>query len=124
MIKIRYIRLLIKFRHAFRGLATTFKTQISFRIHMITAFIVYTLGFLFCITLTQWALINSAILFVVVTELLNTVAEHICDFIQPKQDRRIKVIKNIAAGAVLISVINALVLGGLIFIPKIISCLK
>jgi diacylglycerol kinase len=120
-LKTRYIRLLLKFRHAFRGLAIAFKTQISFRIHIIVALATYTLGFILCITLTQWALVNSAILFVIVTEMFNTVAERICDFIQPKQDNRIKIIKDISAGAVLISVINALVIGGLVYIPRIIS---
>lgn len=118
-LKTRYIRLLLKFRHAFNGLATAFKTQISFRIHIIIALLTYISGILLNLSLTEWALVNSAIMFVVVTELMNTAIEHICDFIHPNQSPKIKIIKDIAAGAVLVSVIDAIIIGGLVFIPEI-----
>ena len=119
--KTRYIKLLLKFRYAFRGLAIAFKTQSSFRIHIITAAIVYILGIVFALTGTQWALINAAILFVIVTELVNTAIEHLCDFVHPRHHKAMKIIKDISAGAVLIAVLNALITGFIIFTPLILS---
>lgn len=120
-LKTKYIKLLLKFRHATRGLIIAFKTQSSFRVHVIIAIIVYILGFVLALSLTQWTLINASILFVVVSELFNTAIEHICDFIHPKQHRIIKIIKDISAGAVLLAVVNAIIVGGLIFSQKIIA---
>ncbi len=58
---------------------------------------------------------------VLCAEALNSAIERLCDVVQPELDERIRDIKDIAAGAVLISAIGALVAGLLIFGPKIFS---
>ena len=51
---------------------------------------------------------------------LNTAIERLCDFVQPKQDARIKAIKDLAAGAVLCASLAALIVGGMIVIRHLI----
>ena len=53
-----------------------------------------------------------------ITEIINTVIEKTMDFISVEENSRIKIIKDMAAGAVLVAVFAALVTGGIIFIPK------
>ncbi len=119
----KYIKLLLKFRYAINGIFIAYKTQKSFRIHIVTAIVVYIFGMLLSLNLSQWAFISTAVIFVVVSELFNTAIEHICDFIQPNYHKSIKIIKDISAAAVLIAVLNAIITGGIIFIPHIIEIL-
>lgn len=119
----KYIKLLLKFRYAINGIVIAFKTQKSFRIHIITAIIVYIFGMLLGLNLSQWTFISTAVIFVIVSELFNTTIEHICDYIQPKYHKSIKIIKDVSAAAVLIAVLNAIITGGIIFIPHIIEVL-
>ena len=57
--------------------------------------------------------------FVWVAEVFNTAVERIMDFISGQQNAEIKVIKDLAAGGVLLSAITALITGAIIFIPKL-----
>ena len=75
---------------------------------------------LFLIVFLKISSIDAAIIlgvcFVVLSlEILNTCAEKICDIIQPDFDERIKIIKDIAAGSVLIMSIGAVAVGILIY---------
>ncbi len=117
----KYIKLLLKFRYAFNGLKTAFTIHSSFRIHILMAVIVYSFGFILNLNLTQWVFTSTAIIFVVVSELFNTAIEHICDFIHIKHHKDIKTIKDISAAAVLVAVLNAVITGGIIFIPHIVG---
>lgn len=56
---------------------------------------------------------------VLVVELLNSQIEKFLDIIQPNFDDRVKIIKDISAGAVLISIIGAVIIGILIFYPYV-----
>ena len=57
--------------------------------------------------------------FILTTEALNTVAEKICDLINPKYDERIKLIKDISAGAVSFAVLSSLIILLIIYFPYI-----
>jgi len=54
-----------------------------------------------------------------ITEILNTCIEKIMDFVHPEYHPKVKIIKDMAAAAVLIMAIVAVIVGGLIFIPKL-----
>ncbi len=100
-----------------------FKEEANFRIHVVATIIVIAAGLFFQLSITEWLTIIIAIGLVLLTELLNTTIENIADFISPERHEKIKTIKDIAAAAVLISAIVALVVGLLIFIPKILLIL-
>tara|TARA_R100000750_G_scaffold62784_1_gene58045 strand:- start:58799 stop:59047 length:249 start_codon:yes stop_codon:yes gene_type:complete len=76
-------------------------------------------GLYFKLSTTEWLAIIIVIGLVLLTELLNTAIENIADFISPERHEKIKMTKDIAAAAVLISAIVALVVGMLIFVPKV-----
>lgn len=57
-------------------------------------------------------------------EMLNTAVERLCDLVQKEIHPVIKVVKDIAAGAVLLSAGIAVICGAIIFIPKILLLIK
>lgn len=109
------------FHYAFSGLKTAWREEHNFRVHCTAAIIAITLSFVLHISTHEWIAVLFSIGFVFVCELLNTALENIADFICPKNNPNIKKIKDIAAAAVMISSITALLIGLLIFIPKLIS---
>ena len=108
------------FRHAFDGLSHFFKFERNSIVHLIISVLVIILGFLLKISLVEWGLIIITIALVLGSELLNTAVEKACDKIQPEFDPSIKVIKDLAAGSVLIFAIASIILGILIFLPPLI----
>ena len=50
---------------------------------------------------------------------MNTAFEHICDVVSPGNNESVRIAKDVAAGAVLISAIGAVILGALIMMPYI-----
>ncbi|MEM9831990.1 MAG: diacylglycerol kinase family protein [Bacteroidota bacterium] len=107
------------FRHAIDGLRALFKEEHNARVHLIVTILVLVLGAIFNISATEWLIIILTIGFVFVTEILNTAIEDIADFISPQRDNRIKQIKDFGAAAVLLSAITAVVIGIIIFLPKL-----
>jgi len=65
------------------------------------------------------AVLAIAIGLVWVAEIVNTTIEHLANFITRERHPEIKIIKDLAAGAVLIAAITAVIVGLFIFIPKI-----
>lgn len=112
-------KLAYSFFHAFRGIKEAFKTQPNFRIHIVSALLVTILGLLFHINIVEWIFIAMSVMFVVVTELLNTATEFFADLIKEEYNLKIRMVKDISAAAVLITVISSFIVGVIIFIPKI-----
>jgi diacylglycerol kinase len=107
------------FGHAFNGLKVLVREEPNARIHLFAAAIAIGLGWFFNVSGIEWIAILFAIGFVIVTEILNTSIENIADFISPEKHVAIKKIKDLAAGAVLISAIVALIIGLTVFIPYV-----
>lgn len=111
------------FSYAFEGLKTFFKTQHNAWIHLTAAILIFTVSYFLHISSTEWLFITLAIVLVFICEMLNTAIEFLCDKISPAIDPQIKKVKDIAAAAVLISSFFAIIIGGIIFIPKLIALL-
>ncbi len=107
------------FGYAIVGLKVAFKEEPNFRIHMLALLGVGALGLYVDLSPWEWISITLVAGLVIVTELLNTAVEHICDYLNGEHDLRIGVIKDIAAAAVLVSAITAFVVGVLVFYPHI-----
>ncbi len=103
------------FGFAWNGLKIMFKNEHNFRIHTFATSLVIIAGICFGISFWEWLIIALTIAFVMVTEILNTAIEYICDYLTEEHDIRIGVIKDIAAAAVLVSAIGAAIVGVLIF---------
>lgn len=105
--------------HAWRGLGIFIRTTHNSWVHIGFAILAIFLGFLLEISNTEWAIIVFTIGLVLVTEALNSAFEVDIDLTSPKYHPYARDIKDIAAGAVLISAVVAGVVGLIIFGPKI-----
>ena len=106
------------FRFALNGLLLLLKNEHNSRIHILAAIIAIVMGIIMKLDHYEWALLIIVIGAVFLTELLNSSIESLADLIDPEWDELIMRAKDYSAAAVLISAIVAIVVGGLIFIPK------
>lgn len=106
--------------HAWRGLGIVLKTTHNLWVQIFFAVLAVYLGFALYISATEWLFIVLAIGLVVITETLNTAFEIDIDLTSPEFHPYARDTKDIAAGAVLLSVFLAIIIGGIIFIPKLI----
>jgi diacylglycerol kinase len=107
------------FQYAFAGLWYTLKTQRNAQIHLIAALIVFGLGVWLNLTFSEWAIISLTVGFVITTEMLNTVAESAMDYTTLDFDPQVKIIKDVAAGAVLVAAVTSVLVGLLILGPPL-----
>ncbi|MGL4383462.1 MAG: diacylglycerol kinase family protein [Bacilli bacterium] len=106
---------------ALNGLKIIFKNENSFRFQLLGLSLVIILGLYFKISAAQWMAIVVVSGFVLICEALNTAIENTLDLIDQNYNPQIGQIKDICAGAVLISALSAMIVGGIIFIPQILS---
>ncbi|MCK9219306.1 MAG: diacylglycerol kinase family protein [Bacteroidales bacterium] len=109
------------FSFAFRGLHEILKNQYNFRIHLAVAVFVIIMGFIFKFNLAEWSVLILTIGSVLSLEAINTALEYFVDLVSPDYNELAGKIKDISAGAVLISAFIAIIIGGILFIPKIIE---
>ncbi len=105
------------FRYAFQGIAAFLRSEPHARIHALATLVVATAGLYVRLPAVQWVLLLLVIGMVWITEMINTVIEKIMDHVAPEWHERVKWIKDVAAGAVLVSAIIAVIAGVLIFWP-------
>ncbi len=106
---------------AFKGVAYLLKTETNIKIQFVISVFVTVMGFYFNISSTEWMIQFLVIGLVMGTEGVNTSIEKMSDFIHPERHNKIGLIKDIAAGAVFIMSLTAIVIGLIIYIPKIIK---
>jgi len=106
------------FRFAVNGLLLLLKNEHNSRIHLLAAIIAIVMGIIMKLDHYEWSLLIIVIGAVFLTELLNSSIESLADLIDPEFNELIMRAKDYSAAAVLISAIVAIVVGGLIFIPK------
>ncbi|GAA4301766.1 diacylglycerol kinase family protein [Compostibacter hankyongensis] len=111
---------LCSFRYAFSGLLRFFRTEHNAWIHLLAAVLVVLAGLVFRLTKGEWTGIAFSIGLVLCAEVFNTCIEKMMDLLSPVRDERVKYIKDLAAGAVLVAAATAAVIGLLIFIPRLI----
>lgn len=114
----RYLQQRLRsFKYAFQGISAFLRSEPHARIHAAATVLVVAAGFYYRLSGNQWIAILIVTGMVWITEMLNTVIEKIMDHLAPEYHPRVKWIKDVAAGAVLISALVAVVIGAIIFIP-------
>ncbi|MFT3748720.1 MAG: diacylglycerol kinase family protein [Agriterribacter sp.] len=113
------MKLLKAFTYASRGVYTFFSNDPNGKLELCFAAIAIATGFILHITNTEWIAVLLCIAMVITLEMINTSIEKLCDMIEPGFHATIKIIKDIAAGAVLVSAVVSLIIGVIIFLPKI-----
>ncbi len=112
------------FVHAVNGIACCIQQQANFKIQLLAASVAVTLGIFFSISTTEWLFVIGSVMLVLSLELVNTALENLCDMVTKDFHPVIKIVKDTAAGAVLVSAIGGAVTGGIIFLPKIVHQIK
>lgn len=106
-------------KYALKGLWLLITTEHSIMVQSGIAVLMTLVGFWLNISKLEWILQIFAIGLVLVAESLNTAIEKLCDYVQPEYDHKIGFIKDISAGAVSFAAIIALVIGSIIYLPKL-----
>lgn len=102
------------FSYAFNGLKISIR-QRNMKIHIACAIAVVALGLYFNITKTEWCILLLCIGGVISLEIINTAIEYLVDLVSPNYNELAGKVKDIAAGAVLLSVIFSAIVGTLVF---------
>ncbi len=112
-------KLFDSFNYAFEGIIYTLKTQRNMRIHFVIAILVLFCSIFFELSKVETLILFFTIALVIVTEMINTAIETTIDLITDKYHELAKIAKNVAAGAVLISTVNSIIVAYIIFFEKI-----
>lgn len=115
------MRFLRSLRFAMKGIAHFFQTEDNGKLQLVLAVITITAGWFFHISNLEWLMVTMCIGVVISIEMVNTAIEEICGLVTREFHPRIKIIKDLSAGAVAVAALASLVTGGIVFIPKIIS---
>ena len=107
------------FADAGRGIRMAVQSERNLRIHLAVISIVVVTGFILGLSGMEWVAIVFSIGIVIVAELVNSALEYLADTVHPEVDPGIRNAKDVAAGAVLIAVLAAVVVGVIIFLPKL-----
>lgn len=115
----RQTSLLKSFQYAFAGIGHFLKNDRNGNIHLTIAILVAVTGWLLHISLIEWCIILLCTALVISLEMCNHALEKLSDAVHETYHPLIKIAKDVAAGAVLWSAIISVIIGLIIFIPKI-----
>lgn len=111
------------FYNAFRGLTGFFSTEKNGRIQFAIALATIAVSLTLPVSMNEWMAILLCIALVLSLEMMNSALEKLCDLVEPAPHPAIKVIKDMAAGAVLWASVMSALTGMLILLPKIFALL-
>ena len=110
-------------KNAFSGMKYFFLHERNGKIQLAIAAMVTALSIAVQISTTQWLVVLVCMALVISLEMLNTALENLCNLVQEEYHPLIKIVKDVAAAAVLFTAIISVAIGLIIFLPKIISYL-
>lgn len=109
----------ISFIHAWEGIATGFRTQPNFRVHLFFSSLALALSWLLDIGSTEFAIILFVIATGLAIELINTSVEYVVDLLTDEYRLLAKFAKDTAAGAMLVYAIFSVCVALVIFAPRL-----
>lgn len=107
------------FGYALNGLLQLIRHERNFQIHVVAFTGVLALGIFFRISSMEWVMIFLISVLVMGLEAINTAIEQLCDLYSTEANERIKKIKDVAAGAVLIAAVFAVCIAVVVFLPYV-----
>ena len=107
----RKISRLESFKYAFAGIWFTLSTQRNAQIHAVMGLIIVFVGLLVRLTRLEWAIIVLTMGLVITLETVNTAIEVAMDHLTPEIHPQVKIVKDTAAGAVLLGAMTAVIVG-------------
>ena len=109
------------FKYACDGLKTAAKNEPNFQIHLTFAAAALILAIILDFNISEWLMLLFTIAFVLILELINTAIESIVNLVSPEIKSHAKIAKDVSAAAVLIAAFTAIIVGFVLFYPKIIA---
>lgn len=111
----------ISFKHAFDGLVYVVKNHPNMKVHGLATLAALGLGFVLKLVFIEWLIIFFTILLVLTTEMMNTAVESMTDLITTEYRQQAKIAKDVSAGMVLLTAAGSVIIGIIIFLPKILG---
>ena len=121
IIKNSIVKNLHSFQFAVRGLGFIIRHENNIKYQILAGIIVVIAGVYFGLNLMEWVAITIAIGLVLMAESFNTAIEVLLDIVHPDYHKKVGLVKDISAGAVLLISIAAAIIGVIIFGPKLIA---
>ncbi|HVQ43408.1 MAG TPA: diacylglycerol kinase family protein [Candidatus Saccharimonadia bacterium] len=109
--------------HALHGVKHVFEHERNARVHLAFAVLAFLLGVMLRLSGAELAAVFFAVILVFLAEIFNTAIERTLDLIDMEENPRIKLIKDMAAGAVLVAAAAAALIGAAIFAPHVVEML-
>ncbi len=111
-------------KYALSGVKYVYGTQRNIIFQSVFGILAILCGLFFKITTIEWLAIILTIFFVVTAEFINTAIETTVDLCTEEKNEKAKNAKDVAAGAVLLTSLNAVIIGLIVFMPYIIEIFK
>ena len=106
---------------AVRGIKLMLRSQHNAWVHLFATLLVAAAGLFFGLSGAEWCCIVMATVVVWTAEALNTAFEFLCDVASPDFHPVVEKSKDVAAGAVLMAAMGAILVGIIVFFPKIVE---
>lgn len=113
--------LIDSFKHAFEGIRVAIKSERNLQIHIVIMFLVIIIGIILKISVVEWFVCLLLFGGVISLEMINTAIETTVDLITMEKNSKAKLAKDASAGAVLVMAIVSVIIGLIIFVPKILE---
>lgn len=107
---------------AFRGIGYMIKNERNFKIHLFFAVLIIFIGLLIGFNRYEWMIVILLIAVVLSAEIFNSALERICDLMREKLKLKYEdttVIRNLSAGAVIITALFSLLIGIILIAGKL-----
>ena len=114
-------RLTSSFGHAWHGIRYVLRSEPNARIHLLFAITVLVMSLVLRLRHEDMAAVTFAVVMVFLAEIINTAFEKTLDIIEPNHHPQVKLIKDMAAGAVLVTAGAAVIIGVVIFTPYLVA---
>jgi len=105
--------------YAFKGAYLLITTETSVKVQFFIGVIMTIAGFYYQLSATEWIIQILTIALIMSIEGINTAIEEMANFVHPEHHKKIGLIKDLAAGAVFIIAIAAVIVGCIIYFPKV-----
>ena len=113
--------ILKSFSYAFEGIATAFKNEPNFKVQAVIAVLVLLSAIILKFPLLEMGLLVLTIGIVLILELINTALEALVDLASERINPKAKIAKDVSAAAVLSSAILSVIVGTILFLPKLLK---
>jgi len=107
-------------KYALCGIKYVFESQRNIRVQLIIMIITYITGYFFNISSTEWLILILISSMVLTLEIINTALEEVVNLVTEEYRKTAKHAKETAGGSILTASFFAIVVGLIIFIPKIV----